>query len=184
MQRINVASATGEESGLTTEQIVAESRRYGNHLGVEFGSWYQSSAVVADGTTPDRAEDAYSDYLPAATPGCRAPHVWLGQDNDQLSVLDLCGPSFTLLVGPDGAEWEREVDQTRQALGLPIACYRIGSAGLQDDGSFGEAYGIESEGAVLVRPDAHIAWRAKSRADEVPSITSALEQILQREAAQ
>lgn len=182
VQRINVASATGEDSGLTTEQIVAESRRYGNHLGVEFGSWYQSQAVVPDGTTPELAEDAYSDYIPAATPGCRAPHVWLGQDGDQLSTHDLFGPSFTLLIGADGVEWEKDVEHARKAFDLPIACYRIGSAGLNDEGGFEEAFGIDSDGAVLVRPDAHIAWRATSRADRTRSITDALEQILQRDA--
>lgn len=183
VQRINVASATGEESGLSTEQIVAESRRYGNHLGVEFGSWYRSSAVIEDGTTPERAEDAYSDYVPAATPGCRAPHVWLGQQGDELSTLDLIGASFTLLVGPDGDDWEKEAETARKSLGLPIACYRIGSAGLQDDGGFLEAYGIESDGAVLVRPDAHIAWRATSRSDDAPSLIAGLGTILQLETA-
>ena len=184
VQRLNVASASGEDSGLTTEQIVAESRRYGNHLGVEFGSWYRSSAVVADGTSPETAEDPYSDYIPAATPGCRAPHVWLGQDGDRLSTLDLVGSSFTLLVGPEGEAWEREVEAACKELGLSIACYRIGSAGLQDDGSFAAAYGIESDGAVLVRPDAHIAWRATSRAGKSPSLIAALQHILQRECGQ
>ena len=184
VQRINVAAATGEDSGLTTEQIVSESRRYGNHLGVEFGSWYQSSAVVADGTTPDRAEDSYSDYIPAATPGCRAPHVWLGQVGDQLSTHDLFGPSFTLLVGADGVEWEKDVDAVSRELGLPIACYRIGSAGLQDDGTFLASYGIEPDGAVLVRPDAHIAWRATSRSVSQPALVATLERILQRESRQ
>lgn len=184
VQRINVASATGEDSGLTAEQIVAESHRYGNHLGVEFGSWYQSPAVVPDGTIPEQAEDSYSDYIPAATPGCRAPHVWLGQEGDQLSTLDLIGSSFTLLVGPDGQEWEQEVDAARKELGLPIACYRIGSAGLRDDGTFLEAFEIESDGAVLVRPDAHITWRAKSRDTKEKGLIAALEHILQREGRQ
>ncbi|WP_296721569.1 FAD-dependent monooxygenase [Erythrobacter sp.] len=180
VQRINVASATGGDSGLSTEEIVAESRRYGNHLGVEFGSWYRSEAVIADGTTPEQADDPYSDYIPAATPGCRAPHVWLGQKGDRLSTLDLCGPSFTLLVGPEGQEWESDVADARRMLGIPVACYRVGSAGLQDNGTFLAAYGIQSDGAVLVRPDAHIAWRARSRSDAAPSLFTALEQILQR----
>lgn len=182
VQRINVASATGEESGLTTEQIVADSRRYGNHLGVEFGSWYQSRAVVADGTVPDQAEDTYSDYIPAATPGCRAPHVWLGQPDARVSTIDLCGPSFTLLIGPDGQDWESKVAEAREAFGIPIASYRIGSAGLQDDGSFLKAFGIESDGAVLVRPDAHIAWRASTFGD-ADGLVAALKQILQRDEA-
>ena len=183
VQRINAAAASGGDSGLSAEQVVAESHRYGNHLGVEFGSWYRSPAVVPDGSTPERAEDDYSDYVPAATPGCRAPHVCLGQAGARLSTLDLCGPSFTLLAGPDGEAWEQEVEEARRALGLPIACYRIGSAGLQDDGGFLSAFGLEPDGAVLVRPDAHIAWRAQSRADAAPALADALADILQRKAA-
>ncbi len=182
VSRINAAAVTGSDSGLSAEQIVEESRRYGNHLGVEFGSWYSSLAVVPDGTTPEQADDAYSDYIPAATPGCRAPHVWLGQGAARLSTVDLCGRSFTLLAGPEGADWEKEVEEARCALDIPIACYRIGSAGLQDDGAFLDAYGIKPDGAVLVRPDAHIAWRATSRTGAAPALAIALEQILQREA--
>lgn len=184
VQRINLASATGGDSGLSTEQIVAESRRYGNHLGVEFGSWYRSPAVVPDGTTAAQAQDPYSDYIPTATPGCRAPHVWLGEKGDQLSTLDLFGPCFTLLVGPEGKDWQSEAEAARRAFGIPVACYRIGSAGLQDDGAFLAAYGIAPDGAVLVRPDAHIAWRATARADESPALHAVLGQILHRDAAQ
>jgi 2-polyprenyl-6-methoxyphenol hydroxylase-like FAD-dependent oxidoreductase len=181
VQRINVAAVTGSESGMTTEQIVDESRRYGNHLGVEFGSWYNSAAIIPDGTAPEQAGDAYSDYVPSPTPGCRAPHVWLGQRDARVSTIDLCGPSFTLLVGPDGAGWEKEIDDVRKTLNVPIACYRIGSAGLQDDGAFLYAYGLRSDGAVLVRPDAHIAWRAVSRVEARSDLTDALASILQRE---
>jgi putative polyketide hydroxylase len=180
VQRIGQAAASGDDIGLTTEQIVAESHRYGNHLGVEFGSWYQSSAVIGDGSEPARAEDTYSDYVPSATPGCRAPHVWLGEERALLSTIDLCGPSFTLFVGPDGEQWESQVADARRALDIPIASYRIGSAGLQDHGGFLDAYGIEADGAVLVRPDAHIAWRSPSLAYAGPSLVNALTQILQR----
>src|SRR5262249_36655839 len=49
---IGAAAATGAQGALTAEQVVTESRRYGNHLGVEFGTVYQSGAVIADGTQP------------------------------------------------------------------------------------------------------------------------------------
>ena len=93
------------EGALTAEQVVAESRRYGNHLGVEFGTVYQSSAVVADGTQPPDVADSYSDYVPSATPGARAPHVWLGHAEARLSTLDLFGSAFTLLAAPGGDAW-------------------------------------------------------------------------------
>src|SRR5262249_56051001 len=75
VQLINAAAATGAQGGLTAEQVVAESRRYGNHLGVEFGTVYQSSAVIADGTQPPDVADSYSDYVPSPTPAARPPHL-------------------------------------------------------------------------------------------------------------
>jgi hypothetical protein len=47
---ITAAAAQGASAPISAEQAVAESRRYGNHLGVEFGVVYQSRAVVPDGT--------------------------------------------------------------------------------------------------------------------------------------
>ena len=56
-------------------------------------------------------------------------------------------------LGDDvAAEVERE-------LGVPIDRYRIGGPGLRDLG-FTEAYGLCEDGAVLVRPDGHVAWRS------------------------
>lgn len=177
--RINAAAAAGSDSGMTTEEIVNESRRYGNHLGIEFGPSYESAALVPDGTVPARAEDDYSDYVPCATPGCRAPHVWLGHADNRLSSLDLFGASFTVLAAGDSEAWEAEVAEARHACGLPIACYTVGSAGLEDDGSFLDAYGLEGNGAVLVRPDGYIAWRVRSRDAGTPRLVAAIARILQ-----
>src|SRR5262245_43526101 len=130
--RINAAAATGAQGVLTAEQIVTESRRYGNHLGVEFGSVYQSGAVIPDGTQPPSVADSYSDYLPSATPGARTPHVWLGQPEAWLSTLDLFGSAFTLLAGPEGGAWCSVAAEIANELGVPIDCYRIGAPGLCD----------------------------------------------------
>jgi putative polyketide hydroxylase len=160
VQLINAAAATGVQGALSAEQVVAESRRYGNHLGVEFGTVYQSSAVIADGTQPPDVADSYSDYVPSATPGARAPHVWLGHAAARLSTLDLFGSAFTLLAGPGGDAWCTVAAAAERELGVPIDCYRIGGPGLRDLGGFTEAYGLGEDGAVLVRPDGHVAWRS------------------------
>jgi putative polyketide hydroxylase len=91
VQLISAAAAAGAEGPLGAEQVVAESRRYGNHLGVELGSVYESNAVIDDGTRAPDVADSYSDYVPSATPGARAPHVWLGHRDARLSTLDLFG---------------------------------------------------------------------------------------------
>jgi 2-polyprenyl-6-methoxyphenol hydroxylase-like FAD-dependent oxidoreductase len=158
--RIGAAAIQGAQGKLTAEQVVTESRRYGNHLGVEFGTVYQSGAVVADGTQPPPVADSYSDYAASATPGARAPHVWLGHPEARLSTLDLFGSGFTLLAAPGGNAWCTVAAEVERELGVPIDRYRIGAPGLRDLGGFTEAYGLGEDGAVLVRPDGHVAWRS------------------------
>src|SRR5262245_43861918 len=160
VQMINAAAASGTQGALSAEQVVTESRRYGNHLGVEFGIVYQSSAVVGDGTQPPPVADDYSDYVPSATPGARAPHVWLGHREARLSTLDLFGSAFTLLAAPEGGAWSTAAAEVERELGVPIDRYRIGAPGLSDLGRFTRAYGLAEDGAVLVRPDGHVAWRS------------------------
>jgi hypothetical protein len=147
-------------------------------LGVEFGASYTSTAVVPDGTEPPTVEDNYSDYVQSATPGCRAPHVWLGQAEAQLSTLDLFGPAFTLLAAPQATPWCEAATKAIRQLGIRIDIYRIGSAGLADSGGFARAYGLEEDGAVLVRPDGHIAWRSRTGPVTGNEISDALHRIL------
>lgn len=158
--RIQAAAVAGGESGLSTEEVLAASRRYGNHLGVEFGVAYASSAIVPDGTCPPEVDDAYSDYAPSASPGCRAPHVWLGPTYAPVSTLDLFGPHMTLLAASGASAW------IEQARALDIPAYRVGAAGLADRGDFEGVYGVDPGGAVLVRPDGYVAWRSAGAPSE------------------
>jgi 2-polyprenyl-6-methoxyphenol hydroxylase-like FAD-dependent oxidoreductase len=176
--RINAAAIAGGDSGLSTEEIVVASRRYGNHLGVEFGACYASPAVIPDGTTPPEVPDSYSDYVPTATPGCRAPHLWLGRGDAALSTLDLVGAGFTLLAAPDGKRWGSLAREAERMSGVRIDCYLIGSAGLQDSGRFPDVYGVSTEGAVLIRPDGYVAWRCRTQPDGDGAVLAVLKQIL------
>ncbi len=177
--RIQAAALTGGDSGLDAEAVIVASRRYGNHLGVEFGAAYRSPAVIPDGTQPPAVADRYSDYTPSAVPGCRAPHIWLGLPGAELSTLDLIGAGFTLLAAPGAAALCEQASAASLALGIPVDIRRIGAAGLKDSGGFAAAYGLDDDGAVLVRPDGHIAWRARSAKDG-GDLTAALGQILFR----
>jgi hypothetical protein len=152
---IFAAAAAGGENAFGTDEAFVAARRYGNHLGVEFGAAYDSSAVVADGTSPPAVEDSYSDYVQCATPGCRAPHVWLGRPGARLSTLDLFGPAFT-------------------------HSYAVGGTGLQVGGRFAPGYGLEEGGAVLVRPDGHVAWRSARGPASGAALGAALTRILGR----
>src|SRR5262245_20577832 len=72
-------------------------------LGVHLGYRYVDSPICcADGTA--LPPDEPNRYTPSASPGCRAPHVWLAPGR---STLDLFGKAFALLgFGADSADVE------------------------------------------------------------------------------
>lgn len=175
VMRIREAMEVGELD-TTAADVIRESRRYGNHLGVEFGAVYSSSAVLNDDTKPPPVDDDYSDYKPSATPGARAPHHRLGQLDNTVSTIDLIGTGFTLLAAADGHAWIRAATQFGNR--VPIDAYRAGGAGLDDLGDFSATYGVESSGAVLVRPDGHVAHRFANDAQATERLTEAVNQLL------
>jgi putative polyketide hydroxylase len=162
VQLIFEAARSGAESGMSADQVAAESRRYGNHLGVEFGALYSSSAVIPDGSTVPEVKDSYSDYVQSATPGARLPHFWLGPNEGVLSTLDLIGPNLTLVAGPNAKGWVEQAKTAAKQLSVPVDVREIGTAGLSDAGQFEREFCVQSDGALLVRPDCHIAWKATS----------------------
>src|SRR5262249_20804970 len=89
----------------------------------------------------------------AARAGARAPHGWL---SDGRSILDLFGDGFVLLCF-DGTQ-ERVIPLIRAAerRGVPLRTVVI------DDPGIAVLYGAAF---VLVRPDAHVAWRGDELAD-------------------
>jgi putative polyketide hydroxylase len=179
--RLAAAAYNPEGADIDTEDVIRESRRYGNHLGVEFGTVYRSAAVIDDGTMPPDVNDSYSDYAPSATPGCRAPHVWLGNDIEPVSTVDLFGAGFTVLTGPDGDVWRKTAADLSRRLQVPIASYQIGDPGLADHGNtFFDHYEIGRDGAVLVRPDGYVAWRRTTGHSDGTPLVHAVEQILDR----
>jgi putative polyketide hydroxylase len=136
-----------------------------NEQGLIFGACYQSMAVVPDDTPPVAVADPVTEYVPSARPGSRAPHVWLARGKEKISTIDLFGPHFVLLVGRDGEAWRRAAQEIG-ASWPPLVAFTVGEDGdLGDpDGNWHHAYGVDTDGAVLVRPDGHVAWRSRSSA--------------------
>jgi putative polyketide hydroxylase len=175
VQQITAAAMAGGDGGSSPKEAVVASRRYGNFLGMELGFSYKSEAVVPDGSEPPELEDSIVDYVACGRPGHRAPHVWIERDGKRTSTLDLFGRAFTLLTGPDGQAWADAAAQAGGRLGIGIEAHTIGDGGdyADADGSWGQQYGVGEGGAVLVRPDGHVAWRAAHRCDAVPAKTLA-----------
>jgi 2-polyprenyl-6-methoxyphenol hydroxylase-like FAD-dependent oxidoreductase len=127
-------------------------------MSMEIGYRYNSAAIALEpGDAPLYEHPAES----RGRPGSRAPHVALERAGEAVSTLDLFGTSFVLLAGADGGAWRDAAQSAGEALGVPLDSYVVGSDELRDPGgAFADGYGVSSAGAVLVRPDGFVAWRA------------------------
>jgi 2-polyprenyl-6-methoxyphenol hydroxylase-like FAD-dependent oxidoreductase len=125
---------------------------------MEIGYRYNSPAVVLEpGSHPLHEHPRMS----RGRPGARAPHVFLDRYGTQLSTLDLFGRNFVLLTGPEGPAWHAVGLATAHKLGVVLDAHVVGGPDLADPGGrFLEAYGISPSGAVVVRPDGFVGWRA------------------------
>jgi len=144
-----------------------------------FGYRHLSEAVAIE--PDDDGALLENPERPTGRPGTRAPHVRLRDNGTELSTRDLFGRHFVLLAGAAGSDWLAAAEKAERALGIRCAGFLIGGAtGAVDlDETFGARYGISPTGAVLVRPDGFIAWRAM--ADGSPAeLETALRRILHR----
>ncbi|MFG3116100.1 FAD-dependent oxidoreductase [Streptomyces sp. NPDC048197] len=152
-------------------------------LTVALGYCYPRGAVV--GADPELP--VVPDQLRmTGEPGTRAPHMWLTGPEGRRSTLDLYETAFTLLSGSDGDMWRTAAKGAVQRFGVRLNCWLIGT-GPDDDlapeegADWAEKHGTTPEGAVLVRPDGYVAWRAEGRvADPEAALAEVLEALLCR----
>ncbi|MFJ6393874.1 FAD-dependent monooxygenase [Streptomyces sp. NPDC091972] len=113
---------------------------------------YTEGALAGGTETVDEANPF------SAAVGRRAPHLWLGSPGER-SLLDLLDGRFTLLYGLVGDPWQEAAASIGTHLHLPLHALRVPSAACDvDPAEFDRLYGISPGGAVLVRPDGHVAW--------------------------
>ncbi|MFN7943827.1 MAG: FAD-dependent monooxygenase [Blastocatellia bacterium] len=127
---------------------------------VIFGYLYHSDAIIEDeGFSRD---DAFENpETPSGRPGSRAAHIFLKRGDEKISTIDLFNNQWTLLAGKDGGEWKKAADSIND-----LQSYQIGSD-LQDiENRWSSAYGVDADGAILVRPDGFIAWRSHNAVEK------------------
>ena len=133
------------------------------------GYRYRSAAVVTGDPLVDPNGVELVEEL-RGQPGTRIPHVWV---REGVSTLDLVGPGFTVLTGDE--RWRGAVASASGALGIPITVRCI----CGDE--WAAATGLGAEGALLVRPDDFVGWRAEEvPADPERELRQALSAILCR----
>jgi 2,4-dichlorophenol 6-monooxygenase len=111
---------------------------------------------AAAGLGPDALEAGA--YVPSTRPGARLPHAWVTRtaDGARVSTLDLVPlDRFVLLTA--SPTWD--VAGQEAATGpVPLDVVLVGRD-VADDGAWAVASEVGPDGAVLVRPDQHVAWR-------------------------
>jgi len=157
-----------------------------NAHGVELGQFYESTAIRSDGSArpePTRDPDLY--HQASTVPGSHLPHAWVGDHRRRLATMDLAPyDRFTLLTGVAGEAWEEAAEAVGRELGVPLATVVIGPGREVTDlyYDWSRIREVEESGALLVRPDKHVAWRAASLpADPAAALREALAGILGRE---
>ena len=154
-----------------------------NALGVELGQRYVSDAVVDDGAPfPESGRDPELYYEPTSHPGACLPHAWVEHRRARLSTLDLVGHGrFSMIVGVGGERWARAAADVAVALSIELPVYRVGLRCEYDDvdGEWEAVREVTETGAILVRPDRHVAWRSTGLCDD-PSkeLEAALRRVL------
>ena len=120
-------------------------------------------------------------------PGTHARRIVLERQGEQISIVDLFGSHFVLLVGAEGQLWKEAAKHVQEELHLPLEVYQIGGEGgdfVDVENMFCEAYGITASGAVIVRPDGFIGWRSRTAKetaqDAEEALTGALSTLLFR----
>jgi putative polyketide hydroxylase len=134
-------------------------RPFGN-WGVILGATYRSSAVVPDGTRGPRLADPAVDYVPSARPGGRAPHAAIRRGRRVGSMLDLYGDRPILIAGRSAESWASAGLDAATRTGVPLDVARWGHHFEPVEPDVWERlHTIGDGGALLVRPDGHVAWR-------------------------
>jgi 2-polyprenyl-6-methoxyphenol hydroxylase-like FAD-dependent oxidoreductase len=127
--------------------VIQQAKREEFHsLGLVLGYTYAGSPVIQPCARAEPSADV-TRYVPSAEPGARLPHAWLA---DGSSLYDGLGPGLTLV-----GQVRRAAALAEQAArrGIPLALLEP-----PPDYPWRDEF-------LLVRPDQHIAWRARDAGD-------------------
>lgn len=163
---------------------IADQTPHFDRIGLDLGYVYEEGAIVPDGTAPEHAADQVAEYRPSTRPGARFPHHWLNPPENSRSTHDLLDPvRFTLLLGDGGDAWRDAASSVQGSLRTRLQVQDLGS--LHDtqeaERSLEQVCGIAQDGALLIRPDGHVAWRETTRpSDPEHALRRALERCYLR----
>lgn len=130
-------------------RVVAAIERQAPHfdlIGLQLGYAYDLDGGAGAVGAPGTADDDGRAYVPSSRPGGRLPHGWVRRAGTTCSTLDLIPLDHPVLIaGPTCTAVDADL-----RMGVDID---------DPDGWWPTTLGLPDDGALLVRPDQHIAAR-------------------------
>lgn len=171
MEELKSATPAGSDRRCALHAAVKHTSHEFHGLGIEMNQYYTGDGVyTADEAEPyalpgRAAENSVLFHGISTYPGSRLPHAWLNRSipGEPVSTIDIAGHgSFVLFSGIGGGLWEKAAESVRAFLKVPITVQYIGFGQDWEDVYFEweTLRGVGEGGAVLVRPDRFVAWRA------------------------
>src|SRR5260221_6302698 len=157
--RRNFAESLADQSRRREVTAVIEHQaEHFDMLGLQLGFAYERGALLPDGGEQPAVANPVRDFVPSIHPAARLPHGWLSDRSGRRSTLDLIRLArLTLLVGPDGRAWLEAV----RLIHPRLECLRMEIDKGDRNDWWTAVAGMHADGALLVRPDQHIAFRAR-----------------------
>ncbi len=126
------------------EGQIANQREHFDSLDLQLGFSYDVA---------HRRSGSISNFKPELAVGRRLPHAWLERDGQAVSTLDLIDDrAFTLLAGSDLTN-----DLHERETSFPLQVLVKGRDFEDAHDALGQSLTLSNQGAVLVRPDGHVA---------------------------
>ncbi|MGA9912265.1 MAG: FAD-dependent monooxygenase [Paraburkholderia sp.] len=170
LEKTDIAMRTRNPDEL--EFWIRDTNNHVHSSGQDLGFSYREGAVVPDGTVPIPLQSRY--YVPSDRPGGRFPHVWTNLARTE-STLDWFDKAFVLVAGPKADAWLDAARNVSEKTGVTIETRQLDVANEAD----GLLMGLR--GAVLVRPDGHVAWRMPwVPSDPAAELASVVDKVLFR----
>lgn len=144
---------------------IADQVPHFDRIGLDIGYVYEQGALIDDGTPINYPEDKVTQYIPSAHPGARFPHIDFQKDTAPTSSHDLLDYGlFTLLIRAKGKDWETALAEFSALIQQKIKLVRMDELGLSETvlDQLITLCVIDETGALLIRPDGHVAWRTKA----------------------
>jgi len=150
---------------------IADQAEHFDMLGLQLGFAYARGALIRDGDGVAAPAGAVRSFVPSAAPGCRIPHGWVVCRGARCSSLDVLAPDrFTLISGTDGPDWDAAAATIDD---VPLDSIVLGRDVVDPSSAWKTLLDLECGGAILVRPDQHVAWRATRSNDSYATTDAA-----------